>query len=237
MKPRHKAKIIPNEVRRSRVIFSNILASKKNFQRSLKAAMKSGLLATLVFRLRGIEVVTFGRTPNRTLTLTWSKSWVRNIFRRPISLFRITPRKTVHSIIFEATGFSPIVFDAMQALAKNGVLVLSSVTGGDKIIVSFILLIGQRSCRRADWLTHRRQLRHVSVDDLHRHRKSRPIVLRQPVPQYNTAIRDVPGQDVFKLRQSVPGVATLYYRSKADAWLQFRKEFQFTVFSPFLTTL
>src|SRR5205807_3126171 len=35
-------------------------------------------------------------------------------------------------IIFEATGFSPIVFDAMQALAKNGVLVLSSVTGGDK---------------------------------------------------------------------------------------------------------
>ena len=35
-------------------------------------------------------------------------------------------------IIFEATGFSPIVFDAMQALAKNGVLVLSSITGGDR---------------------------------------------------------------------------------------------------------
>src|SRR6185436_11951812 len=37
-------------------------------------------------------------------------------------------------IIFEATGFSPIVFDAMQSLAKNGVLVLSSVTGGDRKI-------------------------------------------------------------------------------------------------------
>ncbi len=35
-------------------------------------------------------------------------------------------------VIFEATGFSPIVFDAMQALAKNGVLILSSVTGGDR---------------------------------------------------------------------------------------------------------
>ena len=35
-------------------------------------------------------------------------------------------------IIFEATGFSPVVFDSMQGLAKNGVLVLSSVTGGDR---------------------------------------------------------------------------------------------------------
>ncbi len=37
-------------------------------------------------------------------------------------------------LIFEATGYSPIVFDAMQSLAKNGVLVLSSVTGGDRKI-------------------------------------------------------------------------------------------------------
>ena len=35
-------------------------------------------------------------------------------------------------MIFEATGFSPIVFEAMQALGKNGALVLSSVTGGDR---------------------------------------------------------------------------------------------------------
>jgi threonine dehydrogenase-like Zn-dependent dehydrogenase len=50
-------------------------------------------------------------------------------------------------LIFEATGFAPIVFDAMQALGKNGVLVLSSVTGGDhrvevpadKINLGFVL--------------------------------------------------------------------------------------------------
>ena len=35
-------------------------------------------------------------------------------------------------IIFEATGYSPVVFDSLQALGKNGVLVLSSVTGGDR---------------------------------------------------------------------------------------------------------
>ena len=35
-------------------------------------------------------------------------------------------------LVFEATGYSPIVFDSMLALGKNGVLVLSSVTGGDR---------------------------------------------------------------------------------------------------------
>ena len=34
--------------------------------------------------------------------------------------------------MFEATGFSPLVFEAMGALGKNGVLILSSVTGGDR---------------------------------------------------------------------------------------------------------
>jgi threonine dehydrogenase-like Zn-dependent dehydrogenase len=35
-------------------------------------------------------------------------------------------------MIFEATGHSGVVFDSMQVLGKNGVLVLSSVTGGDR---------------------------------------------------------------------------------------------------------
>jgi threonine dehydrogenase-like Zn-dependent dehydrogenase len=35
-------------------------------------------------------------------------------------------------IIVEATGFSPLVFEAAEALGKNGVLVLVSVTGGDR---------------------------------------------------------------------------------------------------------
>ena len=35
-------------------------------------------------------------------------------------------------LMFEGTGYSPMVFEAMQVLAKDGVLVLSSVTGGDR---------------------------------------------------------------------------------------------------------
>jgi threonine dehydrogenase-like Zn-dependent dehydrogenase len=37
-------------------------------------------------------------------------------------------------LVFEGTGNSGVVFDSMQALGKNGVLVLASVTGGDKMI-------------------------------------------------------------------------------------------------------
>lgn len=50
-------------------------------------------------------------------------------------------------LIFEATGYAPNVFDAMSILGKNGVLILSSVTGGgrtieipaDKINLGFVL--------------------------------------------------------------------------------------------------
>src|SRR4029078_582592 len=37
-------------------------------------------------------------------------------------------------LIFEATGNSSVVFESMQALAKNRALVLSSVSGGDRMI-------------------------------------------------------------------------------------------------------
>jgi len=92
-----------------------------------------GLLATLVFRLRGLEVVTFGRTPrphlNSDLIEELGASYVNTT---DISVHEFAAHSGGFDIIFEATGYSPIVFDAMQALAKNGVLVLSSVTGGDR---------------------------------------------------------------------------------------------------------
>ncbi len=94
-----------------------------------------GLLATLVFRLRGMEVVTFGRTPrpylNSDLIEELGATYVSTI---DVAVPDYANEYGGFDIIFEATGFSPIVFDAMQALAKNGVLVLSSVTGGDRMV-------------------------------------------------------------------------------------------------------
>ncbi len=94
-----------------------------------------GLMATLVLRLRGIEVVTFGRTPKPYLNSDLIEEiGAKYISTADISVPDYAEQNGGFDIIFEATGFSPIVFDAMQALAKNGVLVLSSVTGGDKMI-------------------------------------------------------------------------------------------------------
>ena len=94
-----------------------------------------GLLATLVLKLRGIEVVTFGRTPGPYL----NSDLIKELGGSYVSTADTTVRDYAaehggFDLIFEATGFSPIVFEAMQALAKNGVLVLSSVTGGDRKI-------------------------------------------------------------------------------------------------------
>lgn len=92
-----------------------------------------GLLATLVFKLRGMEVVTFGRTPKPYLNSDLIEELgAEYVSTADISVPDYAKENSGFDIIFEATGFSPIVFDAMQALAKNGVLVLSSVTGGDR---------------------------------------------------------------------------------------------------------
>lgn len=92
-----------------------------------------GLLATLVLRLRGLEVMTFGLTRKPYL----NSDLIEAIGARYESTLDVPLIAEAHQhgpfdLIFEATGYSPVVFESMQALAKNGVLVLSSVTGGDR---------------------------------------------------------------------------------------------------------
>src|SRR5215475_3480534 len=93
-----------------------------------------GLLATLVLRLRGLEVTTFGRTPrpylNSNLIEAIGAHYVSTQDTSVIDAKEYGP----FDLIFEGTGNSSVVFDSMQALGKNGVLVLASVTGGDKKI-------------------------------------------------------------------------------------------------------
>lgn len=107
-----------------------------------------GLLATLILRLKGLEVVTFGLEKGPYLNSELIEAiGARYESTRELSVIEAGEKIDGFDIIFEATGYSPIVFDAMQALAKNGVLVLSSVTGGertaevpaDKINLEFVL--------------------------------------------------------------------------------------------------
>jgi glucose 1-dehydrogenase len=94
-----------------------------------------GLLATLVLRLRGLEVTTFGKTPapNRNASLVEAIG-ARYVITSETTVPDAARRDGAYDLVFEASGYSPLVFDGMEALGKNGVLVLSSVTGGERKI-------------------------------------------------------------------------------------------------------
>jgi threonine dehydrogenase-like Zn-dependent dehydrogenase len=107
-----------------------------------------GLLATLILRLRGLEVTAFGRIPKPYLNSDLVEALdARYLSTQEIPLREAAPKYGPFDIIYEATGFSPLVFEAMEVLGKNGVLVLASVTGGnrtvevpaDKINLDFVL--------------------------------------------------------------------------------------------------
>jgi len=94
-----------------------------------------GLLAALVLRLRGLEVTVFARTRKPYLNSSLIEQLgARYESTQEMPVLEAAAKYGPFDIIFEATGFSPIVFESIQALGKNGVLVLSSVTGGDRLI-------------------------------------------------------------------------------------------------------
>src|SRR5215211_5784083 len=90
-----------------------------------------GLLATLMLRLRGIDVTVFGRTRRPYLNSDLIEALGASYLSTQDTPLR---ENGGFDLIYEATGFAPIVFEAMEALGKNGVLVLASVTGGNQMV-------------------------------------------------------------------------------------------------------
>jgi threonine dehydrogenase-like Zn-dependent dehydrogenase len=95
-----------------------------------------GLLATMALRNRGLDVVTLGLDEppylNSDLVEALGATYEST---KTMSLEDTAGRHGRAHVVFEATGYSPIVFDAVQnLLAKNGVIVLSSVTGGTRTV-------------------------------------------------------------------------------------------------------
>ena len=92
-----------------------------------------GLLATLLLRLRGLEVVCYSRRegPYRNSELIEELgARYESSSKRPLA--DVAAEHGPFDLIFEASGFSPLAWEAAEALGKNGVLVLASVTGGDR---------------------------------------------------------------------------------------------------------
>jgi glucose 1-dehydrogenase len=94
-----------------------------------------GLLATMVLRLRGLDVTTFALNTKPYLNADLVEDLGgRYIATKETSILDGAKQYGPFDLIFEGTGNSSVVFDSMQGLAKNGVLVLSSVTGGNRMI-------------------------------------------------------------------------------------------------------
>jgi threonine dehydrogenase-like Zn-dependent dehydrogenase len=94
-----------------------------------------GLLATLMLRLRGLDVTTLARTEPPTLNSELVEALgARYLSTREVPLVEAAQRHGPFDIVFEATGASVVAFEAMEALGKNGVLVLTGISSGDREI-------------------------------------------------------------------------------------------------------
>lgn len=93
-----------------------------------------GLLTVMALRMRGYEVHGFGLD----LPEGYVNAELCNYIGATYDSTKATTIKDSvekygeYDLIFECTGYSPIIFDAMQALNENGILILASVTGGDR---------------------------------------------------------------------------------------------------------
>jgi threonine dehydrogenase-like Zn-dependent dehydrogenase len=117
-------------------------------------------------RLRGLEVTCYSRRlppyHNSDLITELGAHYVSS---QQITLTEASERHGPFDMIVEASGFSPLAFQAAEALGKNGVLVLSSVTGGekkvevnaDRINQGFVLgnkvMVGTVNASRADFIS------------------------------------------------------------------------------------
>ena len=109
-----------------------------------------GLLTIMALRMRGCEVHGFGRSPREGYLNADLIEAIGATYNSTdnISVFDSAQKYGEYDLIFECTGYSPIIFDAMQSLNENGILILASVTGGtrktdavpsDKINQMFVL--------------------------------------------------------------------------------------------------
>ena len=136
-----------------------------------------GLLASLVLRLRGLQVTTFGRTKRPYLNAELlDRIGARYVNTAERSISDAAAESGGFDLIFEGTGSSAVVFESMQVLAKNGALVLTSITGGnrslevpaDRINLDFVLgnkvMVGSVNASRENFETGVRDMSQAEAE-------------------------------------------------------------------------
>ncbi len=91
-----------------------------------------GLLAGMLLRLDGIEVYFYDRSEAgvkselaEAMGATYVWAGEHELVALPNEIGRV-------DIVFEATGYSPLAFEAMDLVGNNGIVCLSGVSGGER---------------------------------------------------------------------------------------------------------
>src|SRR5919202_6584333 len=116
-----------------------------------------GLLATLILRLRGIEVTTFGKTSrpylNSDLVEELGASYIST---DELPLRQAAPMYGPFDLIYECTGFSPLVFEAMEVLGNK--VVVGTVNGNRTVFEAAVRDLAMARVQFPGWaerlLTH-----------------------------------------------------------------------------------
>lgn len=124
-----------------------------------------GLLATMVLRLRGLDVLTWAEDrvsslPGRLVEQLGARYVSAHEHDLPAAAAQLGPV----DLILEATGYGPLLFQAMDCVGKNGVLVLTGVTSGqheadgvaaDRLMDGFVMgnkvVVGSVNAARVDF--------------------------------------------------------------------------------------
>ena len=124
-----------------------------------------GILGALLLRSMGLDVYSVARTPPpNAASRLLSAAGAHYVSSREEPLPALARRLGHVDLIIESSGAGPVVFEAMQALGTNGVLVLLSLTGanetfpvpGDAINLSLVagnkVVVGSVNAGRIDFV-------------------------------------------------------------------------------------
>jgi len=94
-----------------------------------------GLLTTLCLRLKGIQVYTLARGPHGNLKSEIAEGFEANyVSTRETPMLELIKKTGRPDLVVDATGNSQLAFEAMSAIGHNGVVVWTSITGGNRKI-------------------------------------------------------------------------------------------------------
>ncbi len=92
-----------------------------------------GLLATMMLRLKGLEVHTLATRPAPNAKAEIAEGYgATYVSTRETPMDALAKEVGKPDLIFEATGNAQVCFQAMEVLAHNGALIWTSITGGSR---------------------------------------------------------------------------------------------------------